>query len=161
MRFHPSTPDTVDFPVLGIPPTIWSGTRKLSMRGAAASRTPNGGIGPMVIATVTYNYYLPGETLSRLVIGQGPAEPHEFDNHSEVSVLLRSKERPSLDAPIRDADEAVTVEGVTVTATRQVWQDPRVSSVRFVWRGDRRVHIASWDYPLDAAFFRSLAEVEA
>ncbi len=154
-------PEPVAFPVLGIPSGAWPGTRKLAMRSAVAPRAGDGGLAPSATVALTHTYYLAGQPLPSLVIGQAPAYPGGSGSRSDsaVRLLLRSKQRPTFDAPVDEADHPIRIEGSTVTATWSRWTDRRLSSVRFDWRADRRVSIAAWEYPLDAEFFGTLAEI--
>lgn len=155
----PLLPEPVTFPVLGIPSGAWPGTRKLAMRSAVAPRVGDGELAPSTTVALTHAYYVAGQPLPSLVIGQAPAYPGGSGSDSAVRLLLRSKQRPAFDAPVGEAERPIRIEGATITATWSHWADPRLSSVRFDWRADRRVSIAAWEYPLDAEFFSTLAEI--
>jgi hypothetical protein len=155
----------LSFPVLGIPPHAWPGERKLTVRQAIRQRTADNRLGTSVVVTLAHAYVLPHQPRPSVVIGNSPlpASPSALPSvpRSALSLILRRRpDAPACDALHNRAEQTVTVEGVPVVTEFFAWGDPRVMHAAFAWRDGRRIEIAGWDYPLDAALFRSLAEID-
>ncbi|MFJ9457830.1 hypothetical protein ACIRST_22450 [Kitasatospora sp. NPDC101447] len=75
-----------------------------------------------------------------------------------VRNLLGRGDRPEWLDLVEEAPAPVVVEGAAVAARRRRSADGRLSCVSFPWRG-AFVAVASWEHPLDAAFFASLGAV--
>lgn len=143
------------FPVLGIPEHRWDGRRKLLLRSAVRPVEPGTGasvFGHSTTVAVSHGYYPDGEQLPAVVISQAPAYPGRTGSNSALSLLLRAKERPTLDAPARTAREMISIAGIEVESVHSWWHDTPVEQARFDWR-NRRVEIATWEIPLSTNFF--------
>lgn len=137
------------FPLLGLTADAWLGPR----RGAL-----NAGTGIEGPSYRSHAYHLPGRRFPTVVIGVGvrPALPTPVSGDTALCWLLRAPERPAADEPATTVKEPVEVDDGIAVAEYARWPEPRLSFVRFDWRLDLRVGVASWDYPLSPAFFRSL-----
>lgn len=155
MTGDPSEAESWPFPVLGIPPERWGGARRLALRSAVGARG-----GASVTVAVSHAYYVPGQRLPAVVLGQAPAYPGRTPgSNSAVSILLRSKERPSADEPAETVRRTIEVAGADLDAMVSRWRDTRIQQARFDWLG-RRVEIAAWRLPLDNVFFALLGRLE-
>jgi hypothetical protein len=135
------------FPVLGIPD--WGGRRGMTVRGGTGS----------VTHSVIHSYVTQGDrrTPPALVFGQCS----ERSRHASVlSTLLGSGNRTTEARLLGTEPFSAAVEGVAVEGMRRRWADSRLDEVRFLWRGGFHIAVASWESPLDEAFFASLGVVD-
>lgn len=135
------------FPVLGLPG--WSGCRGATFRGGTGS----------VTHSVIHSYVTGTDrrTPPTLVFGQCT----ERSQHASVlSNLLGSGHRSTEARLLGTEPFTAEVEGVPVEGVHRRWADSRLGEVRFVWRGGFHIAVASWENPLDEAFFASLGVVD-
>ncbi|MCX4745573.1 hypothetical protein OG455_08560 [Kitasatospora sp. NBC_01287] len=124
--------------------------------------TIRGGSGPAVRSAL-HSYLLgsPGPGRDRrapaaVVLGQSTGRDQSVPvRHA----LLAPEGRPDQVEPLDVRELTLAVDGAAVRVTLESWTEPRLRSARFGWRGFQVV-VASWELPLDAAFFGSLGVVE-
>lgn len=155
----------LSFPVLGIPPRVWPGVRRLATHQAVRRRAADDRPGASVVVTIAHAYLLPDRPRPSVVIGNSPpaAPPATLASvpRSALSLILRRRPAaPACDALQDRAERTVSVEGVPVRAEFFTWGDARVMHAAFAWRDGRRIEIATWDHPLDADLFRSLTVID-
>jgi hypothetical protein len=137
------------FPLLGLTREAWRGPRRAAL-GA--------GTGIDGLRYRAHAYHLPGHRFPSVVIGVAlrPAEPVAISADGALRWLLRAPGRPPVQEPAAVKKEPVEVDGGIAVAECAGWYEPRLSFLRFDWRYDQQVSVATWDHPLTAAFFRSL-----
>jgi hypothetical protein len=140
--------DPVDFPVLGLPDDAWPGTSRLAMRTGSRPRLGPAAVGPLNLLFLVHAYYLPGEKYPALVIGQAPVHSDQAGSDPALSFLLRFPGRTPADMPVATAELNITIEGEKLAARHSRYADPRIETAQFAWNEDRRIGIATWQYPL-------------
>ncbi|MFI9270116.1 hypothetical protein ACIGXM_05300 [Kitasatospora sp. NPDC052896] len=143
-----------DLPVLGLPG--WPGRRGMmifSGAGFASDRQSQS----------VLHSYLPGtrrpgrrRRVPPVIVLSQTRAPDRRD--TALLRLLAHGDRPEQVRRVAEFTETVLIGGTPVTALRHHWTDPRVADAQFGW-ADCTVVAASWQHPLDAAFFAALARL--